>query len=127
MEEYQKIEELLEKSQEENNKLKNIGVISPYKGQVNILQKMIEENNWEQNIEVNTVDGFQGKEKDIIFITTVRSKDSISDSIGFLKDYRRLNVAITRAKYALIIIGDRDFLKKNKIWKRLIKFIEKND
>ena len=73
-------------------------------------------------VEVKTVDGFQGREKEIIIISTVRSNDN--ENIGFLRDLRRLNVAITRAKRKLIIIGHKDTLISNPTYARLIKFVE---
>lgn len=93
----------------------DIGIISPYADQV----KLIQENT---PVEVKTVDGFQGREKEIIIISTVRSNDY--GNIGFLKDLRRLNVAITRAKRKLIIIGNKDTLKSNPTYSRLIDFVE---
>jgi len=69
-------------------------------------------------IEINSVDGFQGKEKDIIIFSTVRSsskqKSFRGNQIGFLKDLRRMNVAITRAKYCLYVIGNSKVLNTNK-------------
>ena len=93
----------------------DIGIISPYADQVKIIQEMTP-------VEVKTVDGFQGREKEIIIISTVRSNEN--GNIGFLKDLRRLNVAITRAKRKLIIIGNKDTLKANPTYERLIKFCE---
>ena len=93
----------------------DIGIISPYADQVKIIQDMTP-------VEVKTVDGFQGREKEIIIISTVRS--NIHGNIGFLKDLRRLNVAITRAKRKLIIIGNKDTLIANPTYARLIKFCE---
>ena len=92
-----------------------IGIISPYADQVKIIQDMTP-------IEVKTVDGFQGREKEIIIISTVRSNNN--GNIGFLSDLRRLNVAITRAKRKLIIIGNKDTLMTNPTYARLIKFCE---
>lgn len=89
----------------------DIGVISPYSDQVNLIAN-------ETDVEVKTVDGFQGREKEIIIISTVRSNEN--GKIGFLKDLRRLNVAITRAMTKLIIIGDSKTLKHNNTYKRLI-------
>ncbi len=93
----------------------DIGIISPYADQVKIIQE-------NTPVEVKTVDGFQGREKEIIIISTVRSNDN--GNIGFLNDLRRLNVAITRAKRKLIIIGNKDTLKTNPTYKRLIEFVE---
>ena len=92
-----------------------IGIISPYADQVKIIQE-------NTPVEVKTVDGFQGREKEIIIISTVRSNEN--GNIGFLKDLRRLNVAITRAKRKLIIIGNKNTLKANPTYNRLIKFCE---
>ncbi|WP_462315535.1 IGHMBP2 family helicase [Methanobrevibacter sp.] len=92
-----------------------IGIISPYADQVKMIQDMTP-------VEVKTVDGFQGREKEIIIISTVRSNDN--GNIGFLSDLRRLNVAITRAKRKLIIIGNKDTLKANPTYERLINFCE---
>ena len=93
----------------------DIGIISPYADQVKIIQEMTP-------VEVKTVDGFQGREKEIIIISTVRSNEN--GNIGFLKDLRRLNVAITRAKRKLIIIGNTNTLKDNPTYERLIQFCE---
>ena len=93
----------------------DIGIISPYSDQVKIIQEMTP-------VEVKTVDGFQGREKEIIIISTVRSNNN--GNIGFLKDLRRLNVAITRAKRKLIIIGNKNTLIVNPTYARLIDFCE---
>ncbi|MDO5860725.1 IGHMBP2 family helicase [Methanobrevibacter sp.] len=93
----------------------DIGIISPYADQVKIIQN-------KTPVEVKTVDGFQGREKEIIIISTVRSNDN--GNIGFLNDLRRLNVAITRAKRKLIIIGNKNTLKNNPTYERLIEFVE---
>ena len=96
----------------------DIGIISPYADQVKIIQDMTP-------VEVKTVDSFQGREKEIIIISTVRSNEN--GNIGFLRDLRRLNVAITRAKRKLIIIGNKNTLKVDPTYERLINFCEKND
>ena len=96
----------------------DIGIISPYADQVKIIQE-------NTPVEVKTVDGFQGREKEIIIISTVRSNNN--GNIGFLKDLRRLNVAITRAKRKLIIIGNKNTLKTNPTYARLINFVEDED
>ena len=93
----------------------DIGIISPYADQVKLIQE-------KTPVEVKTVDGFQGREKEIIIISTVRSNSH--GNIGFLKDLRRLNVAITRAKRKLIIIGNANTLITNPTYARLIEFVE---
>jgi len=96
----------------------DIGIISPYADQVKIIQE-------KTPVEVKTVDGFQGREKEIIIISTVRSNEN--GNIGFLRDLRRLNVAITRAKRKLIIIGNINTLKTNPTYARLIEFARENN
>lgn len=95
---------------------KDIGVISPYANQVRLINK-------KANVDVKSVDGFQGGEKDIIIISLVRSNDD--EDIGFLKDLRRLNVSLTRAKKKLIIIGNRVTLESNEDYKEFLEFCEK--
>lgn len=90
----------------------DIGIISPYADQVNLIKNKTE-------VEVKTVDGFQGREKEIIIISTVRS--NYKGKIGFLADLRRLNVSLTRAKRKLIIVGNKETLKTNPTYKRLIE------
>lgn len=95
----------------------SIAIITPYKEQMTRTREMIHDNLTEM-IEVNTVDAFQGQEKDIIIFSCVRSRDFGGEKkgIGFLKDTRRLNVALTRAKYALYTIGSSDVLSTNPVW-----------
>jgi predicted DNA helicase len=95
---------------------KDIGVITPYKDQEDLLKKLL------KNIEVQTVDGFQGREKEIIIISLVRSNKE--GDIGFLEDLRRLNVALTRPKRKLIIVADANTIKHNKIYQNLISYIK---
>lgn len=95
-----------------------IGIISPYKAQVkllkNILDKYIDEIQELKKLEIDTVDSFQGREKDLIILSLVRS--NAENRIGFLKDYRRLNVSISRAKSRLVIIGNIKMLSKNNLY-----------
>lgn len=104
--------EIANKYLEEGIKEEQIGIISPYADQVKIISD-------KTSIEVKSVDGFQGREKEIIIISTVRSNDR--GEIGFLNDLRRLNVAITRAKRKLIIVGNKNTLSYNTTYKNLIK------
>ncbi len=96
---------------------RNIGIITPYLAQVKQIKKSLEKN--KIFVEVNTVDGFQGREKDIILISFVRSNSN--GELGFLEDLRRLNVAITRPKRKLIMIGNKKTLSTNLIYKKLIE------
>ncbi|RAP51813.1 MAG: AAA family ATPase [Methanosphaera sp. rholeuAM270] len=91
----------------------DIGIISPYADQV----KLISEN---CDVDVKSVDGFQGREKEVIIISMVRSNDN--GELGFLNDLRRLNVAITRAKRKLVIVGNRNTLRYNKTYRKLCDF-----
>lgn len=92
----------------------DIGVISPYRAQVRCLRSLIRRAPWHKRlrglVSVNTVDGFQGQERDVIIVSLVRSNDS--GSIGFLRDLRRMNVAMTRARMKLILIGDSATLRR---------------
>ena len=104
----------------------DVGIISPYRAQVQYLRQLIRRREfykpYRSLISVNTVDGFQGQERDIIIISLVRSNEQ--GQIGFLRDLRRMNVAITRARMKLIIIGDVETLTKHKFYKRLHDYIE---
>lgn len=103
----------------------SIGLISPYKAQVNLLKEMVKDfPHNHANFAINTVDGFQGQEKDIIYISLVRSNDD--NEIGFLKDYRRMNVALTRARKKLVVIGDSATLGNNKFYADFLEYVEKN-
>ncbi|CAG8434926.1 8599_t:CDS:2 [Scutellospora calospora] len=98
-----------------------IGVITPYKRQLSEIKRLFAQkipDDLYKKIEFNTVDGFQGKEKDIIVFSCVRAKRK--NNIGFLKDIRRMNVALTRAKSSLFILGNRQTLEKDPHWKELI-------
>uniref|UniRef100_M4BI10 DNA2/NAM7 helicase-like C-terminal domain-containing protein n=1 Tax=Hyaloperonospora arabidopsidis (strain Emoy2) TaxID=559515 RepID=M4BI10_HYAAE len=99
----------------------SVGFVSPYKEQVRVLRQEITRSGIPASIsiEVNTVDGFQGREKDVIVFSCVRS--SRSGGIGFLRDVRRLNVAITRARYCLYVIGNVSTLMRDETWAALIK------
>ena len=106
--------------------IKNIGIITPYNGQKALLRKYFESFEYLKDIQIESVDGFQGQEKDIIIVSTVRN--NLYGSIGFLKSERRLNVTLTRAKYGMIILGNCECLsKKNEMWKQLINYYNKND
>jgi ATP-dependent RNA/DNA helicase IGHMBP2 len=103
----------------------SIGIISPYAEQVRYIRSKIDDDTDLKalDIEINSIDGFQGQEKDLIIISLTRSNDM--GIIGFLADYRRLNVAMTRAKKKLIIIGDGATLSGNELYLNLIDHVEK--
>ena len=104
----------------------DVGIISPYRAQVQLLRKMIRQKEYfrpyRRMITVNTVDGFQGQERDIILISLVRSNDG--GDIGFLRDLRRMNVAITRARMKLIILGSAQTMTSHPFYKKLYEFVE---
>jgi ATP-dependent RNA/DNA helicase IGHMBP2 len=99
----------------------DVGMISPYKAQVQYLRRLVRNDAffkpYRQAITINTVDGFQGQERDVILISLV-------GQIGFLNDLRRMNVAITRARMKLIILGDASTLTRHAFYKKLYTYIE---
>lgn len=104
----------------------DVGIISPYRAQVQYLRQLIHRRAffkpYRSLITVNTVDGFQGQERDIILISLVRSNDE--GQIGFLRDLRRMNVAITRARMKLIILGDVGTLGRHPFYKKLWEYVQ---
>lgn len=98
----------------------DIAVISPYAAQVRLLRELLPEN----GVEVDTVDGFQGREKEAVVISLVRSNDR--NEIGFLSDYRRMNVALTRARRKLIVIGDTATLAANPFFEQLLNHFQQH-
>ena len=104
----------------------DVGVISPYRAQVQYLRSRLRQEAFfkpfRRFISVNTVDGFQGQERDIIIISLVRS--NAEGQIGFLRDLRRMNVAITRARMKLIILGDAKTLTRHPFYLRLWQYVE---
>ena len=103
----------------------DVGIISPYRAQVQLLRRLLTKREYfkpfRRMISVNTVDGFQGQERDVIVISLVRSNDE--GQIGFLRDLRRMNVAITRARMKVIILGDRQTLTRHPFYRQLWKYI----
>ena len=104
----------------------DVGIISPYRAQVQLLRRLIKKREffkpYRHLISVNTVDGFQGQERDVIILSLVRSNDE--GQIGFLRDLRRMNVAITRARMKLIILGSVSTLTKHPFYNRLYEYIQ---
>ena len=104
----------------------DVGIISPYRAQVQYLRRQLKKKEffkpYRSLISVNTVDGFQGQERDIILISLVRANDE--GQIGFLRDLRRMNVAITRARMKLIILGDASTMTRHPFYKKLHEYID---
>ena len=107
----------------------SVGIISPYKAQVRFLKDQLLSSpmlsSFQSFIKVNTVDGFQGQERDVIFISLARSNSK--GEIGFLKDIRRMNVALTRARKRLVVVGDSATLGKNAFYQEFLDYVEKEN
>jgi len=107
----------------------DVGLISPYKGQVYLLRRMVKADSfWKpfrSLLTINTVDGFQGQERDIIVISMVRSNEE--GQVGFLRDLRRMNVAITRARMKLIIVGDSETLCRHPFYRKLRDYVRQEE
>lgn len=105
----------------------DFGIISPYKAQVQYLRNLLKTDAalkpYRHLFTVNTVDGFQGQERDVIFISLVRANDE--GQIGFLSDLRRMNVAITRARMKLVILGEAETLKHHSFYRKLLEQLKK--
>ena len=105
----------------------DVGIISPYRAQVQLLRRLLRKSAYfkplRHLITVNTVDGFQGQERDIIIISLVRNNDD--GQIGFLRDLRRMNVAITRARMKLFIMGDSTTMTRHPFYRKLYEYIKK--
>lgn len=107
----------------------DFGIISPYKAQVRLLRKLLKRQPFfkalRRQIRVNTVDGFQGQECDVVILSMVRDNDK--GSIGFLNDLRRMNVAMTRARMKLIIIGNTTTLSRHRFYRELIEYFDQKE
>jgi len=103
----------------------DVGIISPYRAQVQLLRRLLMKREYfkpfRRAISVNTVDGFQGQERDVIVISLVRSNDE--GQIGFLRDLRRMNVAITRARHQFILVGNLSLLRTCTPYRTLLDYI----
>ena len=114
---------VLKKCEELRNLYRNlsIGIITPYQRQVSYLRELFKTHRMEKDFEINTVDSYQGQEKDIIIFSSVRAKNS-GGKIGFLDNRHRLNVSLTRAKSALYIVCHANSLKRgSQDWKDCIE------
>lgn len=107
----------------------DVGVISPYRAQVQYVRRLIKKKEFfkpfRHLISINTVDGFQGQERDIVLISLVRA--NAEGQIGFLRDLRRMNVAMTRARMKLIILGDAGTMTRHPFYKKLYEYVESLD
>ncbi|WP_316803236.1 AAA domain-containing protein [Pedobacter nototheniae] len=119
---------LAEKLEEKNltGSFPSVAIISPYKQQVQILKELVQTetalSSYLDKIAVNTIDSFQGQERDIVYISLTRSNSD--GAIGFLSDTRRMNVAMTRAKKKLVVIGDGSTLSKFPFYADFMRYAE---
>lgn len=126
-----KLQEYFEKIGKQRilNESIDVGIISPYRAQVQYLRQQIKKREFfrpfNKLISVNTVDGFQGQERDIIIISLVRSNNE--GQIGFLNDLRRMNVAMTRARMKLIIMGNAETMSHTGFYKKLFEFVKNEE
>ena len=104
---------------QENSGAWSTAIISPYRAQVELLQREFAQM---QGVVVNTIDSFQGQERDVVYLSLVRSNEK--GEIGFLRDYRRMNVAMTRARMKLVIIGDSATLGNDRFYADFLEYVE---
>ncbi|CAG9318521.1 unnamed protein product [Blepharisma stoltei] len=106
------------------NQKTDLGIITPYRKQVEKIEEELNlrHSNWDSHMEINTVDGFQGREKDVIILSLVRTTD-----VGFLVDKRRMNVSLTRAKFGLWVVGNEFCLENDESWAQFMKYCKEND
>ncbi len=100
----------------------SIGVISPYSAQISELKASLQSRKYSSSIEIQTVDGFQGREKDLIVFSAVRS--NANQIFGFLNDKRRVNVSLSRAKHCLIIVGNAKMMQANPVWQKIVRYFK---
>ena len=103
----------------------SVGVISPYSAQINELKNALQSRQYFPSLEIQTVDGFQGREKEVIVFSAVRS--NAKQVLGFLNDKRRVNVSLSRAKHCLIIIGNAKMMQGHPIWARIVQHFKSHD
>ena len=118
-----RLQEIVEDVMSREDRIPTIGIIAPYKAQAEILRKYLEDLGLDQEVQkritINSVDSFQGQERDIMLISLVRSNPNAE--IGFLADERRMNVAMTRARHLLVMVGDSATLSSNSFFDQLIQ------
>ncbi len=119
--------EMISPQKVENERI-DFGIITPYRGQARLIRRLLKMQHYfrklKRRITVDTVDGFQGQERDVIVISLVR--DNADGNIGFLRDLRRMNVAITRARMKLIIIGNAETLSRHRFYRGLAEHIRRH-
>lgn len=99
----------------------HVGIVTPYRGQKELIQKLIASEEQFDGVEVNTVDGYQGREKEMIVFSSVRANED--GKVGFLADWRRLNVALTRAKRGIVVFGCTATLRNDPVWNSWIEHV----
>jgi superfamily I DNA and/or RNA helicase len=106
------------------DELPSVAVITPYRQQVVQAEDRLETEGRlaDFSLTINTVDGFQGRERDVVYLSLVRSNEK--GEIGFLSDYRRMNVALTRARKYLVVIGDSATIGNDPFFARFLKYVE---
>ena len=126
---FKHLSQLLEtlKDHYHKNDFPSIAVISPYRRQVELLKELLEQDSscgeYRDFISVNTIDSFQGQERDVVYISMTRS--NADNRIGFLSEIRRMNVAMTRARKKLVVVGDSATLSQLDFYANLIGYAEK--
>lgn len=116
---YEVVRDLRKEGDMTNN---GVGVITPYRAQLKLIEEKIKEF---ENVSVRTVDGFQGQERDVIVFSAVRCNEH--GFVGFLDDEKRMNVLLTRARRGMIVIGNKKTLGKCILWKKWIDWVEENE
>lgn len=123
------LESILEQIASNDNGILDIGIIAPYKAQTEVLRQLLAQQDWsnevKKHITINSVDAFQGQERDVMIISLVRSNPN--GEIGFLADERRMNVAMTRAKHLLVMVGDSATLSANPFFDELIQDMQQRN
>ncbi|MEQ8473671.1 MAG: AAA domain-containing protein [Marinoscillum sp.] len=117
------LHDILQQISSRENRILDIGIIAPYKAQTEVLRQLLDQQDWSEevkkHISINSVDAFQGQERDVMLISLVRSNPN--GEIGFLADVRRMNVAMTRAKHLLVMVGDSATLSANSFFDELVQ------
>lgn len=123
------LESILEQIASKEHSILDIGIIAPYKAQTEVLRQLLAQQDWsnevKKHITINSVDAFQGQERDVMIISLVRSNPN--GEIGFLADERRMNVAMTRAKHLLVMVGDSATLSANPFFDELIQDMQQRN